>query len=359
MSKKHLNVIKKISFAFLTLLTVSFAFLPMLQIETTSITILDIAKSPAMLMEFGKYKSELPIFLFFVFLLALLSYLVATILVIADTRELAFLFVLLGFLGNVTMFVFLLPPLIPAHVSYFTGYLFCYAGFCLTLLIYSFCLIIQSGFKAKLKYMYVDSVKQLSVTRNLVICAMMAALAIILNYTVSFYITPHIKIGFSGLPNRIVDYLFGPTIGMIFGGVLDILKFITKPEGFAFFFGYTITAMLGGLIYGTFYYNLQIKKPHNNSIIAWVKANVHTLLLILIAQALVKIFLNICLNTLWDSMTMGKTFWALLPARTIKNLVQIPTDTVLHFFVLATFQQFRKYLLPDITDRRKNDTTSK
>ena len=105
---------------------------------------------------------------------------------------------------------------------------------------------------SKKENLFVSSAKELKSTRNLVICAMMAALSIILMSTTSFYITPHIKIGFSGLPNRAIDFLYGPVVGCIFGGVMDIVKFLAKPDG-AFFPGYTLTAMLGGLIYGTFF----------------------------------------------------------------------------------------------------------
>ena len=61
----------------------------------------------------------------------------------------------------------------------------------------------------------------------------------------------NIRIGFSGLPNRVVEYLFGPGIGAIFGAVLDVLKYLLKPDGGAFFFGYTFNVMVAGVIYGS------------------------------------------------------------------------------------------------------------
>lgn len=79
-----------------------------------------------------------------------------------------------------------------------------------------------------------DAFQQLKITHNLVLCGLMAALAVVLNYTTSIFITPNIRIGFSGLPNRVVEYLFGPCIGAIFGGMLDILKYLLKPDGGAF-----------------------------------------------------------------------------------------------------------------------------
>ena len=148
--------------------------------------------------------------------------------------------------------------------------------------------------------------------------------------------------------------MFGPVVGAIFGGVLDVVKFLIKPDG-GFFFGYTLTAMVGGLIYGLFFYKLQIKKPLETGltgsklVIAWIKANALSILLIFIANALVKVICNIGMNTLWTSMMSGKAWMALIPSRLVKNLIQIPVDTVLHFVLLKLFCQLKRYILPDNT----------
>ncbi len=42
---------------------------------------------------------------------------------------------------------------------------------------------------------------------------------------------------FSGIPNEIVHMLFGPVVGSVFAGVMDILKYLIKPTG-AFFPGF-------------------------------------------------------------------------------------------------------------------------
>ena len=105
-----------------------------------------------------------------------------------------------------------------------------------------------------------------------------------------------------------------------------------------------------------FYYRLQIKKPldvdiqntpRTKVILAWIKANAKNILLIFIANALVKIICNIGMNTLWTSMTTGKAWIALIPPRLLKNLIQIPVDTVLHFVLLKLFSQLKRYLLSD------------
>lgn len=170
----------------------------------------------------------------------------------------------------------------------------------------------------KIKKLYSDSLKELKLTHNLVLCGLLAAVAVVLNYTTSIYITPNIRIGFSGLPNRIVEFLFGPGIGAIFGGMLDILKYLLKPDGGAFFFGYTFNAMIAGVIYGSILY----KKPLK-------------LWRIFIAELLTKVIVNCGLNTLWLSVMGGKAFMALLPPRVIKNAIMLPIDTAILFFTLT------------------------
>ena len=83
----------------------------------------------------------------------------------------------------------------------------------------------------KTKNMFLTSAKELKTTSTLAVCAMLAALALILNSVASINIGPYVKIGFSGIPNQIADYLFGPVTGCLFAGVLDIVKFFIRPDG--------------------------------------------------------------------------------------------------------------------------------
>ena len=180
--------------------------------------------------------------------------------------------------------------------------------------------------------LYSDSFKELKVTHNLVLCGMMAALAVVLNYTTSIFITPNIRIGFSGLPNRIVEYLFGPWVGAIFGAMLDILKYLLKPDGGAFFFGYTFNVMVAGVIYGFVLYKKPIKIQR-----------------ILIAEFMTKAVVNCGLNTLWIAVLNGSAFMAVLPARVIKNIIMLPIDTAILFFTLTfvakllSMPEFQRY----------------
>lgn len=173
----------------------------------------------------------------------------------------------------------------------------------------------------KIKQLFSDSLHEFTVTKNLVLCGLMAALAIVLSIVASISIGPYVKIGFSGIPNRIVEFLFGPVVGCIFGGALDLLKFMIKPDG-PFFFGFTFNVMLAGLIYGCLLYHkpLSIKR-------------------IVIAEFLVKLIVNCGLNTLWISMLYGKAFFVLLPMRLLKNVIMLPIDSAVVFFALSLTKQ--------------------
>ena len=162
MSKTSLNVTKKIISAILVLGTILCTFLPILRLDSVTVNFFQIRKVQDTLMELGNYKDALPLYLYVAFFVALAFYLVSVFFTSTDKDDLAFLFVLLGFLGNAALLIYLLPPLVPESISCFTVSLYCYIGLNLILLIYSFCCMLRNDFVSKLKYMYFDSVKQLS-----------------------------------------------------------------------------------------------------------------------------------------------------------------------------------------------------
>ena len=174
--------------------------------------------------------------------------------------------------------------------------------------------------------LWIRSLREFKKLNVVAFCGMMCAVAMALNMVASITVGPYIRIGFSGLPNQVVAYLFGPAVGGIFGGALDVIKYILKPEG-AFFPGFTISAILGGVIYGAFLYK---KKLQIGRVFA--------------AQLLVKVFVNILLNTLWLNMLYGKAFLAILPGRLVSNAVMLPIDTAIMFFMLqAVDRTIRRY----------------
>ena len=166
----------------------------------------------------------------------------------------------------------------------------------------------------RLATLYTQSSQEIRQPRTIATCAMLAAVAIVLGYF-SIELGSSLRIGFSSIPNRLVDYLFGPVVGAYFGGLLDIIKYIIKPTG-TFFPGFTFNAMLAGLICGSILYGRKL-----------------TLWRVFLAKFLVIMICNVFFNTLWISILYGKAFMVLLPVRLFKNLVMWPIDSVVLFMV--------------------------
>jgi len=173
----------------------------------------------------------------------------------------------------------------------------------------------------KLLALIVQSYHEFKHVSTITTCAMFGAMSIILSQFASITVTPHLKIGFSALPNELVDYLFGPVVGCLFGGGMDVIKFMLKPEG-GFIPGLTFNAMLAAFIYGLFLY----KRPLS-------------LRRMLAAKLVVAVFCNVILGTYWLSLINGKAYLAILPARALKNLIQWPVDSLIFTMVAKALEQ--------------------
>ena len=152
--------------------------------------------------------------------------------------------------------------------------------------------------------------------QTVVFCGLMGALSIILGLFASIHFGSF-SITYAWIPNRIIDFMFGPVVGALYGGVMDVIKFMLKPNG-SFNLAYTAMAVLAGLIFGVVLYNKQI-----------------SFMRIVFAQTLVKIFINVGMGTYLMAFERGQAFMALMPVRLIKNLIMIPLDSILLFIVLS------------------------
>lgn len=164
----------------------------------------------------------------------------------------------------------------------------------------------------KIKDLFISSNKEFANLICIVLLGMFGAVSIVLG---SLTIMPvdTIKITFVFLPNEFIYYLFGPSVGAFFGAAMDILNFIIKPTG-AYFFGFTLSGILSGLIFGLILY----KRPLS------VKR-------IFIATLIRVIFIDLLLNTYWLQVMYGYNFMAMLPMRALKNFIMLPVETLLLF----------------------------
>ncbi len=133
----------------------------------------------------------------------------------------------------------------------------------------------------------------------LVFLGLMGALSIVLSFVGTIRIGNYLRIGFSDLPNRLNDFLLGPFLGALFGGVMDIVKYLLQPTG-PFFPGYTLSAVCGSLIFGFITHGM-----HGHKL---------SLVRIFAAELLIKVFVNIGMNTAWSCLLYGNALMAILPA---------------------------------------------
>ena len=99
----------------------------------------------------------------------------------------------------------------------------------------------------KMKELFLSSSKEMKNLKCITLLSMLGAVSIILGY-LTFMPSQSIKVTFNFLPNEFVYYLFGPVTGAFFGAAMDILTYILRPTG-PFFYGFTISAILNGLLY--------------------------------------------------------------------------------------------------------------
>jgi riboflavin transporter len=164
---------------------------------------------------------------------------------------------------------------------------------------------------------FTHSARLLTRTRSLTLAAMLIALNVALS-SVRVQITPELRLSLGFITQAASGMLLGPVCAMLTGAASDILSHICFPTG-AYFPGYTLTAVVGGLIYGVFLF----ERPRPNYLRA------------LLVKGVMSLVCNIGLNTLWISLTGGQAMLALLPARLIKNLCLLPIEALLIYMTAA------------------------
>lgn len=147
-------------------------------------------------------------------------------------------------------------------------------------------------------------------TSRLVMMGLLMAMEIILTRFLSIN-TPILRLGFGFLPISILGILYGPLWAGLTYALGDILGANLFPTG-DFFPGFTLSAFLTGMVFGSILYGHEV---------TWKRS--------FLASTIVVLFIDLCLNTYWLSILMGKGFIVLLPTRIMKVAFSIPAETIL------------------------------
>lgn len=148
----------------------------------------------------------------------------------------------------------------------------------------------------------------------LVFAALMVAVARALSLIPSIPIA-HTRMSFGFLARALCALVCGPVMGLAYGFVEDILGFVLQPSG-QFFFGYTLSTMLGMLVYALCLYRARV-----------------SMFRLLLANLIVNVAVNAALGTVWTVMTMGGSYWILFLGSLAKNLVTIIPKSVLLYIL--------------------------
>lgn len=158
----------------------------------------------------------------------------------------------------------------------------------------------------------------------LVLAAMLIALTSAIG-ALYIPVTESLRIKFTFLITATGSMIYGPVIGIATGIIGDIVSYLLAPSG-PFFPGYTLSAVLSSLVYALFLYRAKV-----------------TPLRIFAAKAIVNIFVNAMLGSLWNIMLRGKGYIFYLTTSGIKNLLLLPVEaTVLILLFSAILPFLRK-----------------
>ena len=128
---------------------------------------------------------------------------------------------------------------------------------------------------------------ELNNLKIIVLASMLIALASVLG-TLQIYITPLIRVQISFLITGLGAMIYGPVIAMIGGVISDIVTYLLFASG-PFFPGYTLSALLAGLVFALFLYRTKISP-----------------LRIIAPKFIINVFINTLLGSLWR-VVMGST----------------------------------------------------
>lgn len=159
-----------------------------------------------------------------------------------------------------------------------------------------------------------EAAGRLKSIRVLAVTALLVALTIAIT-TLYIPLPNNLHVFFDYTPKALCAMVCGPAAALGVGFVMDILGFLARPMG-AFFPGYTVTTMVAMLIYALGFYNQKITIPR-----------------IAITKLIVNVVCNIGLNSLWNSMLMGKAFVVFLGGSAAKNLLLWPIEVLVMVIV--------------------------
>lgn len=134
-----------------------------------------------------------------------------------------------------------------------------------------------------------------------------------------------LKVGFSFIAVGLMGYYFGPYKAAIANGVADIISnVVLGSNGSYYFWGFTLSAILSGIIVGFMLHNRKV-----------------TFLNVFITILLITVFINTLLNTLWVSIMTSNPYQVMLVTRLPKQIIALVYQTGILYMILKWVDKSR------------------
>lgn len=168
------------------------------------------------------------------------------------------------------------------------------------------------------KEWFLEALRELYDVRKLCVAAMMAALSVLLQY-ISIPLTSGLRLQVTFTVSAISGAVLGPFLSLIRGAVSDIVGFALSGSG-AFYFGYTLSAMLSSCVYSCLFWRQKINFPR-----------------VLIAKAIVSLAINAALGSLWNVHLLGaKTYGVYFGISLAKQIILYPLEVLVILLLLGS-----------------------
>ena len=169
----------------------------------------------------------------------------------------------------------------------------------------------------------VQAVAELHNPRALSLAAVLAALNLAINqFTIP--VSGYLEISFDFLVSVATGFLCGPWVAALSGVATDLLGYVLRPNG-PYCPGFTLSAMLAGILYGLWYYQRPVR-----------------LWRVVSCKLMATVLFNFLLTPLWLHVMYGQAFVVLSSLRIVKNIIKFPVDVVLLMLVLKACEQYQK-----------------
>lgn len=165
----------------------------------------------------------------------------------------------------------------------------------------------------------------MSKIQKILFTALFIASTVVLRRILSIQ-TPIITIGFSFVPIMLAAIMLDWRHTVFISTISDIIGALLFQSG-SFFFGFTISAFLTGLIYGLILHQKEFK------------INKSFIIRLIISTFLVTALINGLLNTIWVMMITKNASTLIIPIRILKQLVMMPIKIITILGIAKVFEE--------------------